>query len=69
MRTLKIVSKYLLLILLAVLFISCASGKKNPYYAKRTKASNLNTNQLGRNKYYFSDSYQKKLFKSYKRKQ
>jgi hypothetical protein len=46
----------------------CASSKKNPYYEKRMKASKTNTKQLGRNRYYFSNDYQKKLAKSYKRK-
>jgi predicted metallo-beta-lactamase superfamily hydrolase len=46
----------------------CASSKKNPYYEKRMKASRTNANQLGRNRYYFSKDYQKKLNKSYKRK-
>jgi len=46
----------------------CASSKQNPYYEKRVKASKTNTKQLGRNRYYFSKDYQKKLAKSYKRK-
>lgn len=61
----------ILLLLVTVLLISgtgCASSKKNPYYEKRMKASRTNTNQLGRNRYYFSKDYQKKLTKSYKRK-
>ena len=66
-RTLKILTLTFGLILLA-LFISCASSKKNPYYEKRKKASHINTTQVGRNKYFFSSGYQKKLSKSYKRK-
>jgi hypothetical protein len=50
------------------LIAGCASSKKNPYYEKRIKASRNNTKQLGRNRYYFSNDYQKKLAKSYKRK-
>lgn len=46
----------------------CSPTRKNPYYQKRIQASKSNTKQLGRNKYYFSNSYQKKLAKSYKRK-
>jgi hypothetical protein len=69
MELLKKISKLLLLIpLLFILTASCASSKKNPYYEKRMKASKSNTKQLGRNKYYFSHDYQKKLAKSYKRK-
>lgn len=57
------------LLLVLVSFVSsCAPAKKNPYYEKRIKASRENTNQLGRNRYFFSDKYQKKLVKSYKRK-
>ena len=66
-RTLKILLLTFSLILLA-LFVSCASSKKNPYYEKRKKASHLNTTQVGRNKYFFSSGYQKKLVKSYKNK-
>jgi hypothetical protein len=47
---------------------SCASTRKNPYYEKRIKASRANATQLGRNRYFFSNHYQKKLGKSYKRK-
>lgn len=53
---------------LIIMSTGCASSKKNPYYEKRMKASRTNANQLGRNKYYFSKDYQKKLNKSYKRK-
>lgn len=44
----------------------CATTKKNPYYKKK-KASIIDTSQLGRNKYFFSTKYQKKLYK-YKKK-
>ncbi len=40
----------------------CASSKKNPYQASR-KNSYIDTSQLGRNKYFFSKQYQKKLYK------
>ena len=66
-RTIKILTLAFSLILIA-LFISCASSKKNPYYEKRKKASHINTTQVGRNKYFFSSGYQKKLVKSYKNK-
>jgi len=65
----KRIPQILLLILVAlVLTSSCSSTRKNPYYQKRIKASKANTKQLGKNRYYFSESYQKKLQKSYKRK-
>lgn len=47
---------------------ACAPGKKNTYYQKKMKTSILNTSQLGRNRYYFSKDYQKKLYKTYKKK-
>jgi hypothetical protein len=40
----------------------CASSKKNPYQTSR-KNSYIDTSQLGRNKYFFSKQYQKKLYK------
>jgi hypothetical protein len=55
------------LILISAVF-SCASSKKNPYYEKRKTASHVNTSQVGRNKYFFSTGYQKKLTKSYKKR-
>jgi len=70
MALLKKISRLLFLLLLSTSFVmsGCASAKKNPYYEKRIKASRNNTKQLGRNRYYFSNDYQKKLAKSYKRK-
>jgi phosphoglycerol transferase MdoB-like AlkP superfamily enzyme len=69
MAFLKKILTFLFLILVSLLLSTgCASSKKNPYYEKRMKASRTNTNQLGRNRYYFSKDYQKKLGKSYKRK-
>jgi hypothetical protein len=69
MALLKKISTLLFLLLLSIfLMAGCASSKKNPYYEKRMKASRTNTKQLGRNRYYFSNDYQKKLVKSYKRK-
>jgi hypothetical protein len=50
------------------IFAGCAPAKKNPYYEKRMNAPRANASQLGRNRYYYSPSYQKKLGKSYKRK-
>ena len=56
------------LVMMFTVVSSCSSTRKNPYYEKRIKASRANATQLGRNRYFFSDSYQKKLVKSYKRK-
>jgi hypothetical protein len=60
--------KYLFIFFLIAMVIACAPAKKNPYYEKRKKSSQVNASQLGRNKYYFSSGYQKKLNKNYKRK-
>jgi hypothetical protein len=66
-KSIRIV-KYLLLLLLVGVFVSCAPVKKNPWAEKKKQGSKVNASQLGRNKYYFSVGYQKKLFKSYKKK-
>ncbi len=62
------VLKTLLFIVFIVSIASCTASRKSPYYARRAKASKVNTSQLGRNRYYFSSDYQKKLYKSYKKK-
>lgn len=66
-KAIKILN-YSLILILVVLFTACAPAKKNPYYEKRKKSSQVSSSQLGRNRYYFSKDYQKKLNKSYKRK-
>ncbi len=66
MSYIKKILKYLLILLAIILITECAPARRNPYYAKRIKASRQQTNQLGRNRYYFSNSYKKKLAKSYK---
>ncbi|MCJ7820905.1 MAG: hypothetical protein MUP53_06855 [Bacteroidales bacterium] len=54
---------FIILILAAIMLLpACATSKKNPYLSKKV-ASHINTSQLGRNKYFFSPKYQKKLFK------
>jgi hypothetical protein len=53
---------------LIVMFTACAPAKKNPYYEKKRKSSRVDASQLGRNKYFFSSGYQKKLNKNYKKK-
>lgn len=60
--------KYIFICFLIVLLTDCAPAKKNPFYEKRKKSSQVNASQLGRNKYYFSSGYQKKLNKNYKKK-
>jgi hypothetical protein len=59
--------KYFFIVLLAVFMVSCAPAKQNPY-AKKRKKSHVSQSQLGRNKYFFSSEYQRKLKKSYKKK-
>jgi hypothetical protein len=60
--------KFSLVLILIIFLTGCASTKKNPYYEKRKKSSQVNASQLGRNKYYFSSGYQKKLSKTFKNK-
>ena len=60
--------KYFVLVVFIAIVAGCASTNRNPYNEKRSKASKVNTSQLGRNRYYFSSGYQKKLNKSYKKK-
>lgn len=64
-KSVKILGYVLLIVILAVM-TECASSKRNPYLEKREKASRVNTTQLGRNRYYFSSNYQKRLIKSYR---
>ena len=59
---------FLFVALLIFAFTACAPAKKNPYYAKKKKSSQVHASQLGRNKYYFSSGYQKKLNKTFKKK-
>jgi len=59
--------KYLFIIFITVLMSSCFASKQNPY-SKKKKKSHISATQLGRNKYFFSNQYQKKLKKSYKKK-
>ena len=58
--------KYILFLVLIMSCVACATSKKNknPYLAKRQEASKVNTTQLGRNRYYYSPGYKKKLEKS-----
>ena len=58
--------RYTMYILMILSMVSCASSKKNTYAAKRKESSRVSTSQLGRNKYFYSPGYQKKLNRSYK---
>ncbi|HQG62656.1 MAG TPA: hypothetical protein PK719_03280 [Bacteroidales bacterium] len=60
--------KYIFLFILLVMVTGCAPAKQNPYLKKRQSASRVNASQLGRNRYYFSNGYQKKLIKNYKKR-
>ena len=60
--------KYSFILILLIIFTACAPAKKNPLYEKRKKGSQVNASQLGRNRYYFSNDYQKKLNKTFKKK-
>jgi hypothetical protein len=64
-------TKILKLAIMAIMVVSlssCAATNKNSYAKRRKKASIVNTSQLGKNKYYFSPGYQKKLSRSYNKK-
>jgi hypothetical protein len=53
---------FIILVLSALMLMpGCASSKKNAYQASR-RNSYIDTSQLGRNKYFFSKKYQKKLY-------
>jgi len=59
---------FIVLIFSALMLMpGCAASRKNPYMTKKRASSHVNTSQLGRNKYFFSTTYQKKLFKYKKR--
>jgi hypothetical protein len=60
--------KYFLIMVLIALSSGCATVRQNPFEHKRKKASKVNTLTVGRNRYFFSTDYQKKLQKNYKKK-
>jgi hypothetical protein len=60
--------KYSLIFLIIAIFTSCAPAKKNTWAEKRKRASRVNTSTLGRNKFFYSTGYQKKLSKTYRKK-
>jgi len=59
--------KYLMIFLLFASITACSPTRKNTYYKKRRQASKATTEQLGRNRYYFSPGYQKKLNSTFKK--
>jgi len=68
-KAMKIVRLLFLLLIIALFTCTgCATAKKDPYHKKKRQTSHIDATQLGRNKYYFSTSYQKKLTKSFKKK-
>jgi hypothetical protein len=60
--------KYIFIFLIIAVLAGCAPAKKNTYYAKKKKASKVNNEQVGKNRYYFSPGYQKKLNSTFKKK-
>ena len=60
--------KYSVIFIFFTIITGCAPVQKNPYLKKRAQTSRVNSSQLGRNRYYFSSGYQKKLVKSYKKR-
>jgi len=66
-KFIKILRVGLIFTVVALFTCTGCAVKKNPWTKKHTTASRVHTSQLGRNKYYFSTNYQKKLTKSVKR--
>lgn len=64
-KALKIL-KYLFTLILVISFTGC--GTSNSYIKKRKSGSKVHASQLGRNKFFYSSGYQKKLYKSYNKK-
>jgi hypothetical protein len=62
----KVITFIVLILTAIILLPSCAATRKNQYRAAR-KNSYIDTSQLGRNKYFFSKKYQKKLYRYKKR--
>ncbi|HNT92228.1 MAG: hypothetical protein KDB91_06225 [Bacteroidales bacterium] len=62
----KGVTLIILIITVIMLLPACAPSKKRAYKSAR-KNSYIDTSQLGRNKYFFSKKYQKKLYRYKKR--
>jgi hypothetical protein len=60
--------KYFLIFLVIAIFSGCAPSRKNTWVAKRKVASRVNTSTLGRNRFFYSSGYQKKIYKNYRKK-
>jgi hypothetical protein len=60
--------KYFIVFLILSLALSCAPAKKNTFYQKKKSEPHLSSERMGRNKYFFSPNYQKKLNHSYKKR-
>jgi len=61
MRKVAGILNYLFIMLIITSLTACGSSKKSSTYNRKKQASHVNASQLGRNKYYFSSGYQKKL--------
>jgi hypothetical protein len=64
-RLIKLLS--VIIFFLLILDTACAPAKKNPFLEKRKKGSQVNATRIGRNSYYFSPNYQKKLSSKHKK--
>jgi ABC-type Fe3+-hydroxamate transport system substrate-binding protein len=60
--------QYVLIFLLIVVAGGCASSSKSSWEKKRKTAARTNTAQVGRNKFFYSTNYQKKLGRTYRNK-
>jgi uncharacterized protein YceK len=58
----KCIAFIISVLLVGMLMSGCATSRKSQYNATRKK-SYIDTSQLGRNKYFFSKQYQKKLYR------
>jgi hypothetical protein len=58
----------ILLIITIYAGTGCVTGNKGRSVGKNSQASKLNASQLGRNKYYFSTNYQKKLTRNVRKR-
>ena len=69
MKRLEKILRLGFIFLMLILFTGTGCAvKKNPWTSKKSKSSRVSTSTLGRNRYYFSVGYQKKLQKSVKKK-
>lgn len=59
--------KFILILFIFTVINTCAPARRNPVYQKRKKNSYVDASMLGRNRYYFSSGYQKKLNKQFRK--